>query len=284
MKQFIIVHKLQVQNANAISSPFTYGFPAVTAFLGFAHSLQRRFNALNASELSIDGVGVVCHRFQMQDHRDGYDRTLCLTANPLNEKGERAPFVEEGRCRMTISLVLETGGLTQVLRDAPTLQEIICSQMKLAGGDVLSVQGLVPVVDDRKAVRKLMPGYVLVERRSLMMESMAQGLDAFEAIHQHVALQHRCKVDDAGNVSWVTKRHAAGWIVPIATGFQALTPPALPKNARDMETPHRFAEAIVTLGEFVLASRMESLNDTLWRYRHRDDLYWCQQERALQET
>lgn len=279
MSQYLIIRKLQVQNANAISSPFTYGFPAVTSFLGFAHALQRHFNTAQGGRLLIDGVGIVCHRFQMLDHRDGYDRILCLTGNPLNEKGERAPFVEEGRCRLTVSLVLKTEGLTQASIDSERLVEIIHSRMKLAGGDILSVQSVSPVLDDRHAIRMLMPGYALVERRSLVKKSMAEGLDALQAIHRYLAIQHRCTVSETGEISWKSSRESPGWLVPIATGYQALSPIGNPKNARDVKTPHRFAESLVTLGEFAMASRFDTLSDLLWHYRYENDLYWCEQEK-----
>ena len=34
--------RLRVQNANAISSPLTHGFPAMTAFLGLMWALERK--------------------------------------------------------------------------------------------------------------------------------------------------------------------------------------------------------------------------------------------------
>ena len=38
----LILPRLRVQNANAISSSHTWGFPAPTALLGFVHALERR--------------------------------------------------------------------------------------------------------------------------------------------------------------------------------------------------------------------------------------------------
>ena len=38
----LILPRLQIQNANAISGPLTWGFPAPTAFTGFVHALERR--------------------------------------------------------------------------------------------------------------------------------------------------------------------------------------------------------------------------------------------------
>ncbi len=36
---------IKIQNANALSSPYTIGFPAMTAWLGFMHALERKLRA-----------------------------------------------------------------------------------------------------------------------------------------------------------------------------------------------------------------------------------------------
>ena len=52
------------------------------------------------------------------------------------------------------------------------------------------------------------------------------------------------------------------------------------RGQRDNETPHRFAESVVTLGEFVMPYRAKSLDDMLWRYYVdlKNNLYLCQQQ------
>jgi CRISPR-associated protein Csy2 len=37
----LILPRLRVQNANAISAPMTWGFPSMTAFLGLMWALER---------------------------------------------------------------------------------------------------------------------------------------------------------------------------------------------------------------------------------------------------
>ncbi len=71
--------------------------------------------------------------------------------------------------------------------------------------------------------------------------------------------------------------------MPIATGFQGISPLGEAKNQRDPSVPHRFAESVVTLGEFVMAHKIKHLDDMLWAY-HTDlenDLYLCQQVNAI---
>ena len=39
---YLIFNRDRVQDANAISSPITYGFPAVSGFLGAFHAMARK--------------------------------------------------------------------------------------------------------------------------------------------------------------------------------------------------------------------------------------------------
>ena len=43
-------------------------------------------------------------------------------------------------------------------------------------------------------------------------------------------------------------------------------------------TPHRFAESMVTLGEFKMPYHFESIDEMIWRYQEYqgDNLYLCQ--------
>ena len=66
----------------------------------------------------------------------------------------------------------------------------------------------------------------------------------------------------------------------IAVGFQGISELGQAKNQRDANTPHRFAESILTLGEFVMPYRIEHIDQLLWKY-HVDlenNLYLCQNQ------
>ncbi len=45
IKRVLLLPHIKVNGANALSSPFTIGFPAMTAWLGAVHALQRKVNA-----------------------------------------------------------------------------------------------------------------------------------------------------------------------------------------------------------------------------------------------
>ncbi|WP_205620248.1 type I-F CRISPR-associated protein Csy2 [Salinivibrio socompensis] len=59
MAQYLLLKHIEVQNANAIAG-LTYGFPAITHFLGFAHALSRQLP--DALGLRLGGVTVVSHK------------------------------------------------------------------------------------------------------------------------------------------------------------------------------------------------------------------------------
>ena len=122
-----------------------------------------------------------------------------------------------------------------------------------------------------------MLGHIIVERRNLMVKSMEEGQDALEALLAHLKVMHRAEQDTDGNVTWTSKRKTSGWLVPIAVGFQGISPLGKAKNQRDINALHRFAESVITLGEFVMPYRINQLDEMLWQY-HVDlekNLYLC---------
>lgn len=50
VNNLLVLPRLRVQNANAISSPMTWGFPAMSAFVGMMHALERK---LAAAEINV---------------------------------------------------------------------------------------------------------------------------------------------------------------------------------------------------------------------------------------
>ena len=294
MRQFLLIPHLKLHNANAMSSPYTIGFPAMTAWLGAVHALQRKLHS-KGCEVSLTKVGVSCHEFNLQTYKRQGDfvHSIIGTANPLDKDGSRPAFIEEARCHLEVSLLIECQNIDpdekeQFLED---VQQLICS-MKFASGDVLAVKKCQILQFDEDAdqdrelkpiLNKLMLGHVLIERRDLVIESMKQGKDALDAVLDCLKVTHSSSVDENGKVIWTSKRNAQGWLVPIAVGFQGISELGIAKNQRDADTPHRFAEAVLTLGEFIMPYRIESIDQLLWQY-HVDlenNLYLCQNSTTI---
>ena len=293
MRHFLFIPHLKIHNANAMSSPYTIGFPAMTAWLGAVHALQRKLKQ-QGYDLCLNKVAVSCHDFNLQTYkgRGDFVHSIVSTANPLDKDGNRPAFIEEARCHLEVSLLIECQNIDPDEKEQflEEVQQFICS-MKFASGDVLAVKKCQILQFDEDAdqdrelkpiLNKLMLGHVLVERRDLVIESMKQGKDALDAVLDCLKVTHSSSVDENGKVIWTSKRNAQGWLVPIAVGFQGISELGIAKNQRDADTPHRFAEAVLTLGEFVMPYRIESIDQLLWQY-HVDlenNLYLCQNLRT----
>ncbi|KGK15653.1 type I-F CRISPR-associated protein Csy2 [Vibrio navarrensis] len=290
----LILPHLKIHNANALSSPFTIGFPAMTAWLGFVHALERKLNQAGLSELMLHSAAVVSHRCDVQTHKGEGDfvHSIIGTANPLDKDGSRSAFIEEARCHLDVSLVIEWSGNEDQVQQPEFTQQLqaVIATMKVAGGDVLAVgkpsmKSVITEENTAQVLRQLMPGYVLIERRDLMIDAMQQGADAIDALLGYLTVHHHCEQLEDQSVVWHSQRKTSGWIVPIATGFQGISPSGEAKNQRDPSVPHRFAESVVTLGEFVMVHKIKHLDDILWQY-HPDlenDLYLCQPVNAINE-
>jgi len=286
----LIIPHILVHNANALSSPFTIGFPAMTAWLGATHALQRKLNSDGFEALKFEATAVLSHKADLQVHRGvgDYVNSIIGTSNPVDKDGKRPAFIEEARIHLEVSLVIELTGLHK--RDEERFLERVShhlqSRMKMAGGDIFGFKKLAiervdnEDEDDIKRIRgKLMPSYAIVERKDLMLEAMNGGLDAMDALLEYLTVNHSCEQDEEGKVLWTSKRKTAGWIVPIATGFQAISELGKAKNQRDADKPHCFAESVVTLGEFKMVYKIESLDEILWHYSvdREHGLYLCEQ-------
>lgn len=197
----LILPRLRVQNANAISSPLTWGFPSPTAFLGCVHALERRF--VQPFGQAFDGVGIVCHGFEAQTFRPNRRHHLIFTQsrNPVYLKRDAAKFiaegtpaaiVEEGRAHLVVSLVIAVrGGFGEAQEEQDFAEAVYQTAlgMRLAGGSVLPTLGQkaprpqwIPwpqaEVEQRAAFarlrRRLLPGFALVHRPDLLGKRLAE--------------------------------------------------------------------------------------------------------------
>jgi CRISPR-associated protein Csy2 len=303
----LVLPHIRVQNANAISSPMTWGFPAITAFTGLMTALERRLGP-NAG-IALLGVGVVCHGFEAQVTTAGYTRAFHLTRNPVLQDGSTAAIVEEGRVHLDITLVFDTR-LSDVRRDDAARDALAqriaheLASMRVAGGSVLpALPGAVRrpqhplltlVPDDsqsdeqrqqfRRLARRLLPGFALVSRDDLLEQRLAKlrtrdaaasALDAWLDLSRWTSRavaspSTREDSEPPSGAEWLTDPRP-GWIVPIPVGFAALSPlhPAgSVTGARDMTTPFRFVETVWSIGQWISPHRLQSLSDLVWLPDH----------------
>jgi CRISPR-associated protein Csy2 len=283
MKKILLISHIKVQNANSISSPYTNGFPALTAFFGFIHALSRAVKKFNFKNLEFKSAAIICHDFKLHIYKTDFVYSIVSKAHPLKLNGKNAAFIEEGRCNLTVSLAIEYTGVDKIEEEyfLELIETSMRSTMKLAGGDILDFNSpeLLKIADEKDLQQfknKIMPGYAIIERRNLIIDAMNSGQDPMDAILDYLKIRHSCEVNGE-KVKWISKRKIQGWIVPIATGFQAISPLNFAKNQRDPNYLHCFAESVITLGEFIMPHRVKRLEDLLWHTKIdiENGLYLC---------
>ena len=242
-RALLLVPHLQVQNANAISSPMTWGFPGITAFVGLMGALERKLGA--DSGLQFNGVGVVCHRFEAQTHR-GYTHSFHLSRNPVRKDGSTAGIVEEGRIHLDISLVFDVSVSSQVADDAArqqlaqTVADLLAT-MRIAGGSVIAphtpqprralqpqlrIEAEEPEQQQKEFAqlsRRLLPGFALVARDDLLQT------------HQHTLSQRQTESPETGRAAPATALDA--WLDLSRINTRAVRVPAAPGAPATGEAP-----------------------------------------------
>ncbi|MGJ8526292.1 CRISPR-associated protein Csy2 [Halomonadaceae bacterium LMG 33818] len=258
----LVLPRLYIQNANIISSPMTWGFPAMSAFVGFMHALERKLP--DDIGLVFNEIGVVCHRIEPQVTTGTFVKGFHLTRNPVDKSGNASAIVEEGRAHLCISLLISVGAQegSDDLRLEERRQQLadqiheLVQGMRIAGGSVLPVANpkskrsrpkLVSFDSDeyekrahawRVLKRQLLPGFALVLRDDALQQhtaalklekSSATALDAWLDLSR---LNHECQrvsveTDDGDTrerIEWTVRRPFGGWLVPIPVGYGAISP------------------------------------------------------------
>ena len=290
MSNLIILPWLEVENANAVAG-LTWGFPAITHFLGYTHALSRKLQVSHG--LRLEGCGVICHRHQAHAYSSGRDYQFALTRNPLTREGKTASFNEEGRMHMTVSLVVECHG--EIANGDVGMHELaahlqtLCQTQKLAGGSITGLRRVqvFSTANLKTKLYGLMPGFVLHDRSSWLEEHYQtlrqQNPDAemIDAWLDFAALKMAAdeREGSAENVTWgYLKKPQPGYLVPLMIGWQRISPlyePGLVANARDDESPFCFAEAVYGVGEWRGIHHINTADELLWRYRTTDTGYYC---------
>ncbi|WP_421380795.1 type I-F CRISPR-associated protein Csy1 (plasmid) [Paraburkholderia sp. DD10] len=299
----VVLPRLRVQNANAVSSPFTWGFPAPSAFTGFVHALQRRLNT-SGRDLCLEGVAIICHDFEPQVTRTSSRRAQVfrLARHPLDKDGCTSAIVEEGRVHLEVSLVIKVSGdgcpLNETDGKALSVEILsIAEGLRLAGGSILPhpERGRHPpewvgwpgdhetrLRQFRMLRRRLLPGFALVSREPLL----AHHLDILHQSSPHAtpldALLDLCRLNiepemlegSDGKVAWSVRRPYRGWLVPLPVGYAAISQlyaPGEVKDTRDSNVPFRFVESVLSLGEWISLHRVSQLEQLFWHHHAQPD-------------
>ena len=285
LKYYLLFDHVKIHNANAISSPLTYGFPAISGFLGAIHALNRKIES--DDPIYLDGVLIACHDCDVQVYRpNNYaDYTFRLTRNPLAKNGDTRSIIEEGRVHLDVSLIVEVKIEDRETLDDVNDQEKFINQIRqklyqqrIAGGQVIEIEsvGLYSAsesLDD--LTQALLPAFVLVEAQQELQEITAElqqkdpNATALDALVETAMLHHHPQEKEHWQTTSV--KQGRGWLVPIPLGYQAISPlfdAGMVEHARSNEHPTQFVECIYGLGKWVFPLRLQdNLSQAFWRYK-----------------
>lgn len=206
MKQFILIRHIHIQDANAVAG-FTWGFPAITNFLGYVHALQRRINEKSEfSPVNFRGCAVIAHEHHVKTYKAGSAIRFTQSRNPpyldSHTKVATPPVIEEGKMNMVVSLLIEPKGR---IKNIEALCDWLLNQaqrQRLAGGTILSIKSIRGyTIDDenpqilKQLKRDLLPGFVLLNRCDLLEEhykNLGEN-DLFDAWKDFIALKRKAR-------------------------------------------------------------------------------------------
>lgn len=306
---YLLFKKVIIDGANTISSPLTYGFPAITGFLGSFHAMSRKMaDDEQLSNVSLGGVLLACHDCQPQMYRPNtYNNyTFNQTRNPIKKDGKTASIIEEGKCHIVMSFVVE------VLSDMHLTSEQQMStirktkqwiqQQRMASGSVRGLARFEPVQffdssDISAVIPQLLPAFVLMDAQN----EFAQIIDELQKDHPEAtpldalievcALHHIPEAQKNGDIKWQTtsRKSGHGWLMPMPIGYQGISDcyeAGVMQNVRNPEYPSQYVEAIYSLGKWVYPQRLNRIGgehdiaNAFWRYRYDadDSLYLITQQ------
>ncbi|MCK4841470.1 MAG: type I-F CRISPR-associated protein Csy2, partial [Methylococcales bacterium] len=201
MKDVLLIPNIKIHNANALSSPYTIGFPAMTAWLGFMHALERKLQSTEFDSVKFTGIIISCLELDLQTYKGkgDYVNSIIATSNPLDKAGKRPSFIEEARCDMEVTLAIECDLGVIDYEKFTSLIDNKLHTMKIASGDITSFKPSqhkeIDNNNPRELTKYLMPGFCLVTRQDLMQASMDEGKDAIDAMLDYLKITTDIVVD-----------------------------------------------------------------------------------------
>lgn len=280
--KYIILRHMKINRANGKSSTITGGIPALTAWMGSIHLLERKMRE-KGIQARLPKMAVVYHKYHLLTYNEktvkGNITYITNNRNPMTYKDRKAQqpsFNEEIKINLDVTLIIELISDEDTEKVLEAVKNNIY-KIKAASGDILEIDNIEIVDIDEKSpeqTRQLlysfMPGYVLISRKDLILKEFEKGnTDGLDAMLKSLVIHEEpVKKGEDEILKWQYQRKEAGWIIPIAVGFKALSPAGKVKNQRDPNIPHRFAESIVTLGEMKIPIRFKDIDEIMWEYAY----------------
>ncbi|HEO1818373.1 type I-F CRISPR-associated protein Csy2 [Acinetobacter baumannii] len=300
MTSYILLEKIKVEDANCIAG-ITYGFPAITNFLGFTHALSRKFSEEFGVELI--GCAIFSHDYVLRTNEQYDVRFIQSKRPPVMLQGQKyraeasntPPIIEEGKMDLTVSLLLQSqeplSSVETVKQAYKRLLTKCIYQARLAGGSIQDIKNISfwgDGLDLKKLKRKLLPSFVLIDAQQELKKHFEENQklelnkEVFDLWTDFFAYKASAKQKEDGSVEWIRheKPNPRGWYVPLMIGYKGISPLYEGyeiENNRDPNYPFRFVESVHGIGEWRSSHRIDDIDSLIWKYHIEDEWYLCRQ-------
>jgi len=278
--RYLVIHRLRVAHANALSAWWLMATPSPMTLYGFSRavSLQTKTPVHRFAITHHDVQWLAQSRwnsfFEKKPYggREEYDWDYRFwNQKILPQQAQGSTFFNErdhigsgfakglqptARAHFTLSLVWDVGPFGSV--DIEAIQDFLWSG-RMGGGSIVD-HGTVKICQHVSEVhRAIGGGFWVVDRRDLVEERMRRdGCDGAEAMVRLLA-EHRRMPEDEKN----SKK--APWLSPNVVGYAALEAPTTRVGVRQ-GVEHAYAEPLVGLTQYQPLRRSERI--PFWQYRH----------------
>lgn len=208
--------------------------------------------------------------------------------HPSGRKPKSNPSVSyDPRAHMDVSIILAISSIDDDEDDFHKLPAFIDGFIPgalLSGGQVISFGSSTAKCCEMVSGNELISllklvsaGSVLLDRHDIFIDQMKiSGKDTLDTLLDLVEVTESEEPSSRSEGKPVQTRIRPGWLVPLSVGYQAINKPVVRKNTRleDGITPHVYAEAIYSVGEYrsistIIALHQEDVMDiAFWRHHH----------------
>ncbi len=282
---YLLFDRIEISAANALSGPLSYGFPAISGFVGAVHRLARGIP--EDSPITLGGVLIASHRCDVRTFQaDRWsDKTFIQTRNPIKKDGKTAAIIEEGKVDLTVSLVIEVDGdYNTIVKNQTELSDKLRQrlfQQRIAGGSVekIAAVGWFSPETLTDLARLLTPAFILThasdEMAAIVAELRTGMVHKFDNYEEEVRLLspetptglpanpeataldailataaiYRIPPQNEEMTQWThySVKRGRGWLVPIAIGYQGIRDPFPPGGIAHLRNPQYPAQYVETL-------------------------------------
>jgi len=284
--RYLMLPRMVVKDFNAESNQYVAGIPAMTAFTGYGHVLERKMRE-SGWHFQVEGVAVLLHDMQLHAGHPKCPAAMKGAKDLINP-----PIIEEIKGDMRITLVLrltwdksnkEAKRWVKQEFDKFHLADLDCvydwvASLPCCGGSCHSLGSVKAsegenddtfIIKQLRRIHHLDTGYFITPRDDLL--ALAPNADQQDILDILLDTQRLTTYkDEHGQQKW--RRDQKGWLIPLAIGYQAIEAPQTRRGVRG-NTPHVYAEPLTGLGELVHASSPLwqsdfDLETLCWVHRH----------------